>query len=251
MMQFGQLFFVTNFFSNTLMMVAKAAETCRWILIYDKIYYISVHLLVYPRKCKYLLSAWIWNVQTCGMFMNGWGGFILGIRKPEPEPGHSPPSGAAVSNLFTPLKSLGLARLSGGRPATLCSENISRHTCTSTRTGGRLDVGLCLWDSNECAANSVVRMRIVTPPPHPTSLRLFLVELPITRLTCIDTPAPRLDLCIIDADIFVVVLNVQANARILHQIRPLPLPYAFYAVLLFTYHSNFWLCVMLNERIFK
>jgi len=39
-------------FKGTLMMVTKVTEICRWILMYDKAYFMSVLLLVYYILCK-------------------------------------------------------------------------------------------------------------------------------------------------------------------------------------------------------
>jgi hypothetical protein len=125
----------------------------------------------------------------------GRGGFILGIKRPEPEPGHSPSSSAAVSNLFTPRKSSELARLHWGLPATTWYRNISRLTCTCTqRKAGRLYMGLCLWDSIGCAVNSVVRVHVVTFPPHPSTLRVF--SSPKTRLSCIQIFRVHISTCV-------------------------------------------------------
>jgi hypothetical protein len=103
----------------------------------------------------------LWNVYGRG---RGWGWVVFGIKKPDPDPGHPSPSSVAVSNLHATK----VVRQRWGLPATLFSENISRLTCTwAQRKGGRLYVGLCLWDSNGCAVNSAVRMHIVTLSPHP------------------------------------------------------------------------------------
>jgi len=39
-------------FKGTLMMVTIVTETCRWLLMHDKAYFMSVHLLVYYILCK-------------------------------------------------------------------------------------------------------------------------------------------------------------------------------------------------------
>ena len=171
----------------------------------------------------------------------GRGGFILGLKKPEPELGHLLSSSAAVPNLFTPRKSLKLARLRWGLSATLCSENISRITCTCTqRKCGRIYVGLCLWDSKRGAhAHSY----LFTPPKYPTR---FLVASLKTCLTCIQT-------CLVHISTYVTVMLTYSWFSSVSRHMPeftsrsattssLPILY----ISLSTYHSTSWFFVMPN-----
>jgi hypothetical protein len=180
------------------------------------------------RLIVYHVSVNVYKLRKCVIYKSveclwpGGGGYSWN-KKPEPERNHSPLSSAAISNLFTPRNSPELARLRWGLPTTLCSANISRFTCTCTqRKGVRLYVGLCLWDSNECAVKSAVRVA-----PHLSTLRV--TEDASAQYT--DTLGPHLDLCTSVADLFMVFVSIRTNTRILHQIRPLPLPYASSTVL--------------------